>query len=132
MINETFKTAHGNVPKLTQENYPVWKHKIRQVLITKKAYHITPGAQLLPLGNGAALRTLQEHWHDQAIQEIALIHIGCSNQLHPLIDDIDNPVEMWEELRDRLDNASTKLGCTQAMWKSTASPSSPDETVTKN
>jgi len=27
MSNETFKTNHGNVPKLTEENYPVWKQR---------------------------------------------------------------------------------------------------------
>jgi hypothetical protein len=37
---------------------------------------------------------------------------------------------MWEALRDRLDNASTKLGCTQVLRKFTASRPSPDETVT--
>jgi hypothetical protein len=26
--NEVFKTGHSNVPKLTEENYPVWKQKI--------------------------------------------------------------------------------------------------------
>jgi len=36
MSNETFKTDHGNVPKLTEENYPVWKQNIRRVLIAKK------------------------------------------------------------------------------------------------
>jgi hypothetical protein len=38
---------------------------------------------------------------------------------------------MWETLRDRLDNASTKLGRTQVLWKFTASRPSPDETVTQ-
>jgi hypothetical protein len=27
MSNETFKTDHGNVPQLTEENYFVWKQK---------------------------------------------------------------------------------------------------------
>jgi hypothetical protein len=38
---------------------------------------------------------------------------------------------MWEALRDRLDNASTKLGRTQVLRKFTASRPSPDETVTQ-
>jgi len=131
MSNETFKTDHGNVPKLTEENYPVWKQKIRRVLIAKKAYDIVTGVELLPVGNGVALRPLQEIWHDRANKAIALIHLGCCDELLPLIDDIDDPVEMWEALRDRLDNASTKLGRTQVLRKFTASRPSPDETVTQ-
>ena len=38
---------------------------------------------------------------------------------------------MWEALRDRHDNALTKLGCTHAWWKHSASRQSPDDTVTK-
>jgi len=64
MSNETFKTDHGNVPKLTKENYPVWKQKIRRVLITKKAYNIVTGVELLSVGNGVALCLLQESWHE--------------------------------------------------------------------
>jgi hypothetical protein len=130
MSNEIFKTNHGNVPKLTEENYPVWKQKIRRVLIAKKAYNIVTGVELLPVGNGVALRILQESWHDRANKALAQIHLGCCDELLPLIDDIDDPVEMWEALRDRLDNASTKVGRTQVLRKFTASRPMPDETVT--
>jgi hypothetical protein len=64
MSNETFKTNHGNEPKLTEENYLVWKQKIRRVFIAKKAYNIVTGVKLLPVSNGIALRLLQESWHD--------------------------------------------------------------------
>ena len=131
MSNETFKTDHGNVPKLTEENYPVWKQKIRRVLIAKKAYNIVTGVDLLPVGNGVALRLLQESWHDRANKALAQIHLGCCDELLPLIDIINDPVEMWEALRDRLDNASTKLGRTQVLRKFTASRPLADETVTQ-
>jgi hypothetical protein len=38
---------------------------------------------------------------------------------------------MWETLRDRLDNLSTKLGRTEVLRKFTATRPSPDETVTQ-
>jgi hypothetical protein len=47
------------VPKLTEENYPVCKQKIDRVLITKTAYNIVPGDELLPVGNSVALYLLQ-------------------------------------------------------------------------
>jgi len=131
MSNETFKTDHGNVPKLTEENYPVWKQKIHGVLSTKKAYNIVTGVELLPVGNGVTLLLLQESWHDRANKALAQIHLGCCEELLPLINDIDDPVEMWEALWDRLDNALMKLSRTQVLRKFTASRPSPDETVTK-
>jgi hypothetical protein len=60
MSNETFKTDYGNVSKLMVDNYPVWKQKIRQVLIAKKTYNIVTGVKLLPVSKGVALRTLPE------------------------------------------------------------------------
>jgi hypothetical protein len=131
MSNETFKTDHGNVPKLAEENYPIWKQKIRPVVIVKKAYHIVTGVELLPVGNSVALRLLQECWNDRANKELAQIHLRSCDELLPLIDDIDDPVEMWEARRDRFDNASTKLGHTQVLGKFTATRPSPDETGTQ-
>jgi len=131
MSKETFKTDHGNVPNLTEENYPVWKQKIRQVLIAKKAYDIVTGVELLLVGNGVALHPLQDSWHDQANKALAQIHLGCCDELLPLNDDIDDPVEMWKARRDLIDNASMKLGRTQVLWKFTTSRPSPDKTVTQ-
>jgi len=129
MSNETFKSSHSYVLKLTEENYPIWKQKIRQVLIAKKAYNIVTGVKHLPPGNGVALHALQEDWHDRANKALALIHLRCCDELLPLINDIDDSVEMWEALRDRLGNASTKLGRTQVLRRFTASRPSQDETV---
>jgi hypothetical protein len=95
MSNETFKSGHGNVPKLSEENYPSCKKKTRQVLIAKKTNNIVTGLELLPPGNGVAQCTWQEDWHDRANKAIALIDLGCCNELLPLIDDLDDPAEMW-------------------------------------
>jgi len=131
MSNETFNTGHGNVPKLTEENYPIWKQIIHRVLIAKKAYTIVTRVELLPLGDSVALPAVQEDWHDQANKAMALLHLGCCDEHCSLIDDINNLVEMWEDLKDHLDKASTKLGHTQVLRKFTASRPSPDETVTQ-
>jgi len=107
MSNETFKTDNGNVPRLTEENDLVWKQKIRQVPFAKKANNIVTGVELLPVGNVVALRLLQDSWHDRANKALAQIHLGCCDELLSLINDIDDPVEMWEALRDPHDNALT-------------------------
>jgi hypothetical protein len=130
MSNETFKTDHGNVPKLTEENYPVWKQKICRVLIAKKTYNIVTSIELLPVGNSMALRPLQGSWHDRANQALPQIHRGCCDKLLPFIDDINDPLVMWEAPRNRLDNGSTKLSHTQVLQKFTATGLLPDEMVT--
>jgi hypothetical protein len=131
MSKETFKTNYGNVTKRTKENCPVWKLKFRRVHIAKIAYTIVTGVEFLPVGNGVALRLLRECWHDRAGKERAQIHLGCCDELFTLIDDIDDPVDMWETLWDRLDNASTKLGHTEVLRKFTSSRPSPDEMVSQ-
>jgi hypothetical protein len=100
MSNETFKSGHAYVPKLTDDNHPVWKQKIKRVLIAKKAYNVNNRVEPLPPGNSVTLHALQEGWHDIANQAIALIHIRGCDQLLPLIDHIDDPREMWEAPRD--------------------------------
>jgi len=130
MSNETFKTDLGNVPKLTKGNYPVWEEKIHRVRITKNPYNIVTGVELLPVGNGVALYLQQDSWHDGANKALAQIYLRHCDELLPLIYNINNSVEMWEALRDRFDNASTKLGRTQVLPKFTASPPSQDEIVT--
>jgi len=132
MSNRSWKSGHGYLPTLTEKNYPIWKQKIRRVLIAKKAYNIVTGVKPLPPGNGVALCTLQEDWRDWANKAMALIHLRCCDKLLPRIDNIDDPMEMWEALRDRLDNASPKLGRTQVMQKFTASRPSQDKTVTQH
>jgi len=130
MPNETFKTDHGNVPKVTEENYRVWKQMFPRVLIAKKAYNIFTCVEHLPVGNGVALCPLKERWNGQANQALAQIHLGCCDELLPRIDDIDHPVGMGAALRDWLENASMKLGGTQVLRKVTTSRLSLNEIVT--
>ena len=118
------------MPQLTDENYPIWKQKIHQVLIAKKAYNIVTSVEPLPPGNGVTLRALHEAWQDRANKAIPLIHLRCCDELLPLINNINDPMEMWEALRDRLNTALMKHARTQLLRKFTPSRPSPDEMVT--
>jgi len=131
MSNEIYLTDQGNVPQLSEENYPVWKQKICRVLIAKRAYNIVSSVKLLPGGNGIAVSPMEENWHDSANRAIAHIHLGCSDEYLPLINNIHNPVVICEALRDWLDNTATKLGCTQVLQMFTTSQPLPDEPVSQ-
>jgi len=40
MTPETFKSAYGNIPKLTENNYPMWKENVWRVIMGADAYEI--------------------------------------------------------------------------------------------
>lgn len=117
--------------KLTNKDYAVWIQIIRQVRIGEKAYNIVTCVKPLPPGNCVALHTLQDYCHDRANKKVALIHLTCFDELLPLIDNIDHPVKMWEELSVQFDNATTTLGHSKALRKFTAARPLNDETLTK-
>jgi len=126
-----FKTDYRLIPKLTHDNYPTWRKKVRRVLVAMRAYNILTGDELFPEGNGSAARTLQKEWHQRANDAIALIHLGCTDDLLPWIDDIDDPVEMWQTLQGRLDNTTNQVGRTQIVRKFHALRPSKDEKITQ-
>ena len=128
---EMFTTDYGFIPKLTHDNYPTWRRKVRRVLVAMRAYSIVTGDELLPEGNGAAARTLQKEWHRRANDAIAQIHLGCTDDLLRWIDDIDDPVEMWQTLQGRLDNTTNQVGRTQIVRKFHALRPSKDEKITQ-
>jgi hypothetical protein len=115
MPNERFKSGYGYLLKLTVQNYPIWNQRFCRVLIAWSAYTIVTSVEPLPLGNGVTIRALPEDWHGKANEVIALIRIGCCDELLRLTSDIDDPVVMWDALMDRLANTSTVLGHTQVL-----------------
>jgi hypothetical protein len=40
MPTETFKTDYGSVPKLAENNYPMWREKVRRAIMGTDAYEI--------------------------------------------------------------------------------------------
>jgi hypothetical protein len=96
MLDKTFNYGHGYVPKLTEGNYPIWKQKIREVVIVMKSYNPITGVEPLSLCNGVTLHAPNEEWQDRPNTVIALIDRGCCEELLPLIEDIDDPVAMRE------------------------------------
>jgi hypothetical protein len=73
------------------------------------AYNIVTGEELFPEGNGSPTRTLQKELHHRANDAIAQIHRGCTDDLLPWIDDIDDPVKMWQMLQNRLDSTTNQV-----------------------
>jgi hypothetical protein len=131
MSTETYMTDYGAMSKLTENNYPIWKGKARRVLIAMKAYDIVTGEEPLPVGVGKAVRTQQCEWHKRANDALAFMYLSCSDEILPYISHIDDAAEMWEALKNRLDQAASTIGRMQILQKFTASRLREDETLTQ-
>jgi len=101
------------------------------VLVAMRAYSIVTGDEILPEGHGSAARTLQKEWHWWANDAIGQIHLVCTNDLLPWIDDIDDAVEMWQTLQGRLDNMTNQVSRTKIVRKFHALRLSKDEQITQ-
>jgi hypothetical protein len=75
-------------------------------------YNSITGVEPLPPGQGVSLPHLQEDQDDRAKMVKVLIHLGWCDEILPQINNIDDPVEGWETLRDGLDNISETLSLT--------------------
>jgi hypothetical protein len=82
-----------------------------------RGYSVVTGDELLPEENGPAAPTLQKEWHRRANDAIAQIHLGCTDDLFPWIDNIDDPVEMWQTLHGQLDNMTNQVSQTQIVCR---------------
>jgi len=128
---EMFKTDYRFIPKLPHDNYLTWREKVHRVLVAMRAYDIVTGDELLPEGNGSAARTLQKEWHRRANDAIAQIHLGCTDDLRPWIDDIDDRVEMWQTLQNWVDNTTYQVSGTEIVREFRALRPSKDEKTTQ-
>jgi hypothetical protein len=114
---EMFKTDYVFIPKLTCDNYATRRKKVRRMLVAMRAYNIVTGDELLPEGNRSVACTLHKEWHQKANDAIAQIHLGCTDDLLPWIDDIDDPVGMWQTLQQRLDITTNQVSRTEIIRK---------------
>jgi hypothetical protein len=51
MPTETVKSIYGNIPKLTKNDYPMWKEKVWWVIMGADAYEIMTRQEPEPEGN---------------------------------------------------------------------------------
>jgi len=101
------------------------------MLVAMTAYSIVTGENLLPNGTGSAARTLQMEWHWNANDAISQIDLCFTDHLLPLINNIDNPVEMWQTLQGGLGNMTNQVGQTQISRKFHAPRQSKDRKITQ-
>jgi hypothetical protein len=55
MSAESFKSDFGSISKLIKSNCPIWRDKMRHVLIAMDAYKILTGEALHPVGSDSTI-----------------------------------------------------------------------------
>jgi len=94
MPTETFKTDYGNIPKLTENNYPIWNEKVHRVLMGADAYYIVTREEPALEGKTANSRTSQHNWRTQRIDAPPIIYMEYSDEILTHIRNTTDPVEM--------------------------------------
>jgi hypothetical protein len=65
MPTETFKTYYGSIPKLTEDNNPMWREKVRRVIMGADAYEIMTREEPEPEGNTREGRSELRNWQNR-------------------------------------------------------------------
>ena len=115
MNTETFKSAYANITKLTENKYPMWKEKVRWVIMGADAYDIITRAEPEPETNTNEGRTKLRNRRKWLNNAQSIIYMGCSDQIVPDMKHTINPAEMWDIRHDRFDNTFSKLSWMQIL-----------------
>ena len=105
----------SKVIKLNHYNYESWRDEIRPVLRSVDAYNIALGNELFPVGGGNAVtvRTQQRDFEKRSGKGAHAILSSCTSEIKTIIKHLDNPHEMWETLRTRLNNQESQAARTR-------------------
>jgi hypothetical protein len=118
--HETYHSKYGDAPKLTTTNYHAWSKSITYILRAAQAWRIITGEELPPEAPTAnANNTARDRYEDKRDRynsrydiAAATIYQSCSTTLQGYIAVDSNPQEMWQTLKDRVDNTSNNDGPT--------------------
>lgn len=115
---DVFKHPKGSFDRLTEKNYSQWKGSIERLLRAEGLWNLTmdlhhrpprPALNDEPAHAAARIEAI-EKWDTLAANASALIYNACGTEVRIHIDGINDPVIMWETLRERCNQASSVMG----------------------
>jgi hypothetical protein len=112
-----FKHTLGSIALLNSTNYATWKADCEQILYGIKAWKIVVEEEEEPENpdgySNAAIRQRRAHedYTTRRAQAGAIICGSCSASVNSYHNKIKDPVRMWKVLAERMDTASTAIGC---------------------
>jgi hypothetical protein len=103
-------TKFGEVVKLGNDHYHVWKDSIEVVLLAMGSHSIVTGEEERSIGNNAAARIAQADYDKRSAKALALISLSCTPTIQPHVRGIRSPQEMWNIVERCLNQTSHKVG----------------------
>jgi LTR polyprotein gag-polypeptide-like protein len=99
-------------PALTFENYDIWAPKMEMLLKTEKLWSIVSGKRPRPEGGSEDKSTkAQIEWDEDAERAVALIFLCLGDMAERHVTGIDNPVEMWEKIKEVYSTSGFSARC---------------------
>jgi hypothetical protein len=105
---DTFKHPKGSFDRLTDLNYTSWCINMRRVLRSIRAWRIVMGEEEKP-AEDAADDVKQKHL-ERIDDAAACIFDACTKAIKRYIEKTDDPKEMWDILKEKLDAVKTSTG----------------------
>jgi len=92
MMTKTLKSTFSDIPKLNENNYPMWIEQVQRVMMGEDAYEIMTGEEPEPEGNTREGSTELQNWQTRRNNAKSIIYMGCPDQILPHIKyTIDHP-----------------------------------------
>jgi hypothetical protein len=113
---KVFKHPLGIIALLNDTNYASWKADCEQVLHGIKAWGIVMGEEEQPENpegmTKAAIhrRRVYEDFTTRKAQAGAIIYGSCSLEVKIHLNQVKDPMRMWEKLTKQMDTANTRVG----------------------
>jgi len=101
-----YKHKHGEVEKLTYNNYPRWKGCVKFPLMAVKGWKMLNSLEDRPDDGDEEL----DDYESRAAEGLSIIYNSCSENIQQTIRELDDPVEMWQHLKNRYDTGSSAIG----------------------
>ena len=107
----SYTSKYGAIKKLDGTNYTVWKGDVTVILQVMDALNIVIGEEVEPpAGNTAAARNAIADYAKRRALATTAIRFSCIEVISIYIQNLTNPTEMWEILREKLDSTTSFIG----------------------
>lgn len=103
---EMYRCKYGETPKLTSTNYSTWRTDIESFLRTEDVLEIVRGNEPAPLAGVQAI----QRYRSRVGKAYGLISNSCTAPIKIYIRDMEDPTEIWNTLKEKLDTASSRAG----------------------
>jgi len=112
MTSKPYKHRLGSIELLEDTNYATWKRQCVRILKGIKAWNIVLGEEQPPnnpvgfVAVAVAERAVYDSYITRCNEASTIISGSCCNDIQIVIEEIDDPMEMWTAIARKMDATS--------------------------